>query len=1140
MSKGGLRGPRRTGAALAIVLAWALAPVPARAETPVSIQPTRVAAGFFFNGATFNLQGTVDAASQVVVRVLGPSDRRVYNRRDKIAGLIWGGVEHVSFRGAPDIYGIYSSAAVSSVADAGLRARLLLGYDALAAQVHVEGATVDGRAVVTHLLRLKEHEHLYWVRPGAVHLDDADRGRRQFRVAIDLPATVPAGEIEVAVFEFSHGVLVSTQVTHVSLERVGVPAWLFRFAHEHGVGFGLLAVACSLATGLVTGLVARRRPARRGHPGAGADGTPGHAAETASFLPAAWRTLRQALSAHPFGPGRVGDTEELRARYGTFRDLLSVNSEVLALLTELEEESSWTSFRQPRVRMGIRALFDGTADMVRLLNELADDRFFDLANVVSSIRRDVMDFLAKTEQQGDVRLTLQLSEITSATEGRAGGKAVNLARLECDLGFRVPESFVVTTDAYRAFLEHDGLGGELRTLLAPARLDAPVDFARRCELAQEVVDQAPIPPAILEAIDRAYVGCGIPDADGAAVRSSASGEDSELSFAGQFETVLNVPRAEIGAAWKRVVRSRFAPRAVFYRRAAGLAEVDTPMAVLVQRMIRSRVSGVLFTKRPDAPREPVLLVTSVLGLGPEVSAGIANADEIVVTRRTPHRVIERRIARKPTRLVGAAGGGIVREAVCPDEQVRSTLSDAELGSLVDRALATEHYFGGPQDIEWTVDQQGGIFLLQSRPLRVEQGDVAGAAIPVDAPLLLRGGQPVWTGRAVGPIFVARTGADEERIPEGSMLVVPQLSPDCVRFLQRICGVIVEQGTVTGHAASIVREFRVPSLFGVDSACEKLVPGQSVSLDVASRSVFAGVLWPDLQGRLPLAVGGRETIGLPSALAGKLTKLNGSSFMSSWACQSLHDVIRFAHESAILAMFEIGDRLVGSSLGGVKKLAGPPHVYVHLLDLGGGLRPEAARKRTVELADVQSSPFRALWSGLSDDTVDQQRPDLPEPRQFASVLASTVTAEGGRALGVPNYAAITDTYVNLNSRQAYHFAIVDAFLGETESNNHISLRLKGGGAARWQRTLRAEFMAEVLRLHRFTTSVIDDTLTAWTRGIDRDTGAERLATIGRLLRFSAQLDLWMTDLAHVKAFVAAFVEAEARTAAVAGAAAARTD
>src|SRR5512140_130578 len=175
---------------------------------------------------------------------------------------------------------------------------------------------------------------------------------------------------------------------------------------------------------------------------------------------------------------------------------------------------------------------------------------------------------------------------------------------------RVPGGFVVTVAAYRELMEAGGLAGQLRTILAPARLDAPEEFRRRCELARDLVREAAVPPAVARAIADAARACGFAESEALAVRSSAVGEGSTLSFAGQFESFLNVPVAGLADAWKGVVASRYSPRAVFYRRAAGLADVDTPMAVLVQRMVPARASGVLFTRRPEQPRAPVMLVSA--------------------------------------------------------------------------------------------------------------------------------------------------------------------------------------------------------------------------------------------------------------------------------------------------------------------------------------------------------------------------------------------------------------------------------------------------------------------------------------------------------------------------------------------------
>jgi pyruvate,water dikinase len=201
-----------------------------------------------------------------------------------------------------------------------------------------------------------------------------------------------------------------------------------------------------------------------------------------------------------------------------------------------------------------------------------------------------------------------------------------------------------------------------------------------------------------------------------------------------------------------------------------------------------------------------------------------------------------------------------------------------------------------------------------------------------------------------------------------------------------------------------------------------------------------------------------------------------------------------------------------------------------VDLGGGLCPEAASKENVTADEVVSIPFRGLWRGLGDPGFEPRHLEGPGA-SFGSVLATTMVAASARELGAPNYACITDEYLNLNSRQAYHFAIVDSFLCPNQNNNHVSMRLKGGGAAPWQRNLRAEFVAEVLRRHHFTTRVTGDLVNGWVRGIDMATGSDQLAMIGHLVRFLAQLDMWMTREADVGEYVDLFAETEAAASAV---------
>ncbi|MCG6927178.1 MAG: TIGR02186 family protein [Acidobacteria bacterium] len=1099
------------GTILAEALFGMLLPLSARASVQgfSAVEPSRVEAGSFYSGATLRLHGLVHPDSDVLVLLVGQTEPEVFNRRER-TWIIWGGVEHVTVEEAPSCYLLITSGALPAIAQPRTRERLQLGLPTLADRIQIHPPRPDSDLLIRDFVRLKQREGLYQVVQGGVELSDIRQGRREFDAKVRLPLAMEPGPKELEVLELSGGELVGRDVHTVELIRVGMPAHVSAFAESHPALFGALSAAVMLLTGLLIGLLGQTR--RKG--------------EVSPSAVIGRATLARVLQGLRIQIGQPGEPEiaRKRAKFGEFQTLLTLNNEVLGLLSELEEESSWTSFRHARVRMAIRALLDGTMDMVRTLNRLADDRYFDLETVVSSIRKEVTAFLEAPPRE-DARLTIALGKIRAEDEGEVGGKASSLARLECDLGLRVPPSYVVTIRAYREFLESTGLADRLRAILAPTRVDDPKDLGSRSGQARACIEETPIPPSVEQAIHAAAREL-THDGAGLAVRSSAVGEDGKLSFAGQFESLLNVPPDEVPAAWKHVVSSRFLPRAIFYRRAAGIAEVDVPMAVLVQRMVQPLASGVLYTRRPDRPREPVLLISAAWGIGRDVSGGSADADQWVVSRHRPYRVLERRVTPKLTRLVADSGGRIDAVPLAEAERSVPSLTDAQIAAVAGQAIEADRYFGGALDIEWALERDGSVVLLQARPLRTETSRASAARAPDDAVVLLEGGQPVAGGRAVGPAWTVSSPDQLDDIPQGVLLVLPRPTSDAVRVLPRLCGVIVERGSVTSHMASVLREFRVPSLFGLEGAVEGLEPGRLLSLDVAERKVFDGAIWPQLRGQtVSLQVGGRPG-GLPESLAERLTTLSGGVLMATWTCRSLHDVVRFCHEMAIQSMFDIGDDLARARHGGVKVLEPAPRFPVRLIDLGGGLTAGLDAAWKVAVDQVVSVPFLAVWEGLSDDRFDMEQHGGEYEGSFGAI-ARTAAFEGvgERALGAPSYVCVTSSYMNLNSRQAYHFAIVDAHVGPEPDSNHIGFRLKGGGAPEPQRILRVRFMADVLRMHHFAVSERGDLLNAWQRGLDVPASRRTLTTVGRLLRFCARLDMRMARADSVPRWVTAFAEAE---------------
>jgi pyruvate, water dikinase len=290
----------------------------------------------------------------------------------------------------------------------------------------------------------------------------------------------------------------------------------------------------------------------------------------------------------------------------------------------------------------------------------------------------------------------------------AGGKGASLARMTV-LGLPVPPGFVVPAAALEATLA-DTVAAIRRVL---ARGEAGGDLAPVAEEARALVRAADSGGAFPRQVAAAYARLGDGDVP-VAVRSSATAEDSEAaSFAGQQETYLHVRGVEaiverIRDCWC----SFFTERALFYRREKG-SLADLGMAVVVQRMVQPDVSGVLFTVDPTKGRRDRMVVEAVFGLGEGVVSGELTPDHYVLAR--DGRLKRTRLHAQPYAIVHDPAGGIRAEALPVERGAAQTLDEAQLARLAKVGIDLEARLGGPQDIEWAM-QDEELFVLQSRPV----------------------------------------------------------------------------------------------------------------------------------------------------------------------------------------------------------------------------------------------------------------------------------------------------------------------------------------------------------------------------------------------------------------------------------------
>lgn len=426
-----------------------------------------------------------------------------------------------------------------------------------------------------------------------------------------------------------------------------------------------------------------------------------------------------------------------------------------------------------------------------------------------------------------------------------GGKGANLGELT-QAGIPVPPGFVVTTHAYREFINHSSLDHILRRLLDGLDVNNDDQLNSTAAAVQHAIEQAEMPAVMQQEITAAYVQLG----EGpVAVRSSATAEDlAEASFAGQQATFLNIEGGvNVVEAVQRCWASLFEARAIFYREQAGWGHLDVDLAVPVQRMVQSESSGVMFTVDPITNDSNKVVIEAAFGLGEAVVGGLVSPDHFEVDKAAG-QILERQIFTQDRRLVRSPDGAVdpehgsnVWQQLSESEGSAPKLSDQQVLELSAVGERIESHYGSPQDIEWGwADDQ--FYLLQTRPITTvaPQTSTNGqnpAPTPSEEPIL--DGSPASPGVASGRIRVILNARETSSIGEGDVLVAEMTTPDFVPAMKRASAIITERGGRTCHAAIISRELGVPCVVGASGAA-KLADGRQVTVDGANGLVYDGV------------------------------------------------------------------------------------------------------------------------------------------------------------------------------------------------------------------------------------------------------------------------------------------------------------
>src|SRR3990170_3586273 len=431
----------------------------------------------------------------------------------------------------------------------------------------------------------------------------------------------------------------------------------------------------------------------------------------------------------------------------------------------------------------------------------------------------------------------------------AGGKGANLGELT-SAGIPVPPGFVVLSTAYFAFLEHNHLRPKIHRILDSCDVSDPHQLTNASREIKKLLRGAEIPDAISREIFESYhrlsashykMGSNLP----VAVRSSATAEDlPDASFAGQQDSFLNIiGDANVLLKVKECWMSLFGARSIFYRQQKKFDHFKVSIAVPVQKMVQSEVSGVMFTVDPISQNRDRIIVEAIYGLGDYIVQGVVTPDHYEISRASGKITVK--IPSTQTIMEVRKAQGVKQVPVPKKLQGLPKLTDNQILEIADIGKRIHRHYFFPQDIEWA-RENGKFYVVQSRPITTLKSDLSKEYSPskpaqIHANPILKGA-PASPGLVWGPVKIIDV-KHFDQVKAGDIMVTDMTTPDFVPAMKRAAGIITNRGGLTSHAAIVSRELGVPCVVGTTTATSVLKDGMIVTVSGATGEIYLGAVTP---------------------------------------------------------------------------------------------------------------------------------------------------------------------------------------------------------------------------------------------------------------------------------------------------------
>ena len=804
---------------------------------------------------------------------------------------------------------------------------------------------------------------------------------------------------------------------------------------------------------------------------------------------------------------------QMQGKFKNFMSILESNNKVLKLISDMEEKSQGDYlFDINYLTKNISEIKLGATDIIDHLVMLGGNKYLPLKDIRNGLFNLIDDILSRKIRVIRDDYCRLFNRIGAGDTLSFGDKNARLGEMASELNLPIPEGFAISAWAYKSFIDKNDLGTRISDRIQEVDIKNYSDLNKTGDEIGKLILNSPLPEDLSDKILQFYYELGSGREDYfVAIRSSALGEDAELSFAGQYASFLGVSESALLDSYKKVLASKFSPNAIYYYLSHNLDESELAMSVGCVKMINARISGIIYTQDPVKPDDNCMIINSIYGLGKHLVEGAVTPDIFRVSR-DDNTIISSDINSQTSRLVMNQDGALYYENIPKSEQDLSSITESELATLMDFASKIEDHYGEPQDIEWAIDKNGHPFILQTRPLRLikppvrkEMPDTTGFQ------LLVSGGTTVCPGGGSGPAKHIKSPADLYVVSKGDIVIASHPFPELVTVIGKISALITVIGSVASHMATIAREYRIPTIVGMNGVTG-IEEGMAITVDAGACRVYRGNLDELVEAIKPEfdLFNDDPLFNLLKKLLRYLSPLHlihplDDDFIIE-NCRTIHDITRFAHQKSMDEMFKGADLIKRDDWVGVYLKSSIP-IRVEIIYIDKDM-PKMPKKRVIEPEQIESLPMKAFWNGVIQEGWPQPPP--VNSKGFISVVANTAAKQHKGEFAKKSFAVLSKEFMILSLKMGYHFMTYEAMCSDVISKNYIKMQFKEGGASVDRRIRRIRLITNVLKHFGFENSTKGDFLDTSVSYESRESMLEKLRILGRLAMLTKQLDMAMSN------------------------------